>query len=111
MISIPIDAKICLHGAPVDLRNGFEGLSLAVYNSFGDHIEEDTYFVFLNSRRTRIKVLWWTSNNLAIWYARSRNGTFCPVGGLKRATVSHEEFQLLLRATPPKHLVNPHNIA
>lgn len=32
MISIPIDAKICLRGEPVDLCNGFEGLSFAVYN-------------------------------------------------------------------------------
>lgn len=32
MISISIDAKICLHEEPVDLRNGFEDLSFAVYN-------------------------------------------------------------------------------
>lgn len=98
-------SKIFLYGGSIDLRNGFEGLSFAARQAFGD-ILVDAYYVFLNRRRTRAKVLHWNGKNLSLWYTHSQKGVFSR-RHLKQACISPEEFQAILNACPPKHLLCP----
>lgn len=109
MISLPSDARIFLYGAHIDLRNGFEGLSLAASSIFKENIANDTYFVFLNRRRTRMKVLWWGSNDLAIWYTRSRKGVFCPRSPIN-TSISQREFYMILQGFTPEHLLDSQDL-
>lgn len=52
-------SKVFLYAKPTDMRKGFDGL----YGLVVEHLELDPscgyLFVFLNSHRTRIKVLHW----------------------------------------------------
>lgn len=107
MFSISKDARIFLHGKPVDLRNGFDGLSFLAHSAFKDEMIPNTYFVFINSRRTLIKVLFWSGNNLHIWYLRLRKGVFFPPYNLSNKKINFCDLNLMLNGQTPKHLFCP----
>ena len=54
------------------MRKSFEGLSVAVQETFPDLLMSGSYFVFLNKRRDHMKVLYWDAEGFAIWYKRKR---------------------------------------
>lgn len=76
MLAIAGKAKILLCQAPMDLRKGFEGLSVFVDILFGKSLTSGAYFVFLNRQRNRMKVLYWDNEGLAIWSKRLEKGSF-----------------------------------
>jgi len=76
MFSISGQARIFVFRDPVDLRKGSEGLSCVVEDTFGDELTSGAFFVFLNRKRDRMKVLYWDADGLAIWYKRLERGTF-----------------------------------
>lgn len=105
MLSIPDDAIIFLHGRPIDLRNGFDGLSYLAHTIFKNEMIPNTFFVFFNPRRTRIKILHWNGDNLSIWYLRLRKGVFFPPACLMSLQINKQELQMILNRQPPKHLL------
>ena len=105
MIPIPDNARIFLHGNPVDLRNGFDGLSFLAQSTFKNEMIADTYFVFFNPRRTRMKVLYCNGDNLVIWYIRLRKGVFFPPYKLMCAQICTSDFQMIIRRQTPKYLM------
>lgn len=109
MISIPDDARIFLHGGFVDLRNGFDGLSFAAHNSFKDEMSSKSYFVFINRRRTRMKILYWGCDHLAIWYTRLQKGVFFPPDGLVNASINRHQLQRILSGKTLEYLGCPHS--
>jgi transposase len=68
--------KVFLYSEPADMRRGFDGL----YGLVVEHMQLDPrlgyLFVFLNSPRTRIKILHWNHDGLAIFHKRLEKGTF-----------------------------------
>ena len=68
--------KVFLYGKPADMRKGFDGL----YGLVLEHMQIDPrlgyLFVFFNLQRTRIKVLHWNRDGLAIFHKRLERGTF-----------------------------------
>jgi len=103
MLQISKKTTIFIHGGPVDLRNGFEGLSFFAQQSFGKLVQEGLY-VFLNRRRTRAKVLHWNGENLSLWYTHSKEGVFSP-RHLKRMVINKNDFLNLLKGNPSKRLL------
>ena len=69
-------SKVFLYAKPADLRKGFDSL----YGLVLDHLELDPrlgyLFVFMNSQRTRLKILQWNTDGLAIFHKRLESGTF-----------------------------------
>lgn len=109
MLSVPGNARIFLFREPVDLRKGFEGLAHAVEVTFGNEVTSGAYFLFLNRRRNMIKILYWDSDGLVIWYKRLEKGTFSKAH-LKRQLMSRREFFMLLEGIIPKRLQHRHSI-
>lgn len=103
MLSLPGSARIFLFQAPTDLRKGFEGLSAAVEVIFRGELNSGAYFVFLNKPRNRMKVLYWDSDGLVIWYKRLEKGTFSK-RNLKDGKMERREFLMLLEGITPKRL-------
>lgn len=68
--------KVFLYGRAADMRKGFDGL----YGLVVEHMELDPrcgyLFVFLNTQRTRIKILHWNTDGLALFHKRLERGTF-----------------------------------
>lgn len=103
MLTFTGGSRIFLYQAPTDLRKGFEGLSTAVESTFQGELTSGAYFVFLNRRRNRMKVLYWDADGLAIWYKRLEKGSFA-----RRTTdkilLQRRDFFMLLEGITPKRL-------
>jgi len=110
MLSISGQARILLFRDPVDLRKGFEGLSSVVEDAFGNELTSGAFFVFLNRRRDRMKVLYWDADGLAIWYKRLERGSFSKPH-LKNQSINRKEFLMLLEGIIPKRIQRRHSIS
>jgi transposase len=69
-------SKVFIYSKPADMRKGFDGL----YGLVQDHMDLDPklgyLFVFMNGQRTRLKILHWNTDGLAIFQKRLEKGTF-----------------------------------
>ena len=95
----PID----LYDQAVDMRKSFDGLSTLVEAAFPGRLLNGSLFLFLNRRRTLIKILYWEGDGFAIWYKRLEKGTFsgCFSG---RRELTRQQFVLLLEGVVPRRL-------
>jgi transposase len=110
MLSISGNARIFLFKDPIDLRKGFEGLSHFVEQNFGNILTSGAYFIFLNRRRDRMKVLYWDADGLVIWYKRLEKGSFSRTH-LKKSTMTRKEFFMLLEGIIPKRLQHRYTVS
>lgn len=76
MLSLRPGVRIFISTEPVDLRKGFDGLSAIIEHQWGADPFSGDLFLFLNRRRTLLKLLYWDSDGYAIWYKRLERGTF-----------------------------------
>jgi transposase len=102
MLTISEKASIYFYGEPVDLRKGFEGLA-AIASDIIPNMTYETYFLFLNRKRNRIKILYWTSSNLFFWFVRSRKGVFAPKKSIT-SPISSVELGMILNCNFPSRL-------
>ena len=76
MFSLSERHRYFLYRAPTDMRKGFDGLSGAVRTDLGlDPLSGDV-FIFLNSRRTHMKLLVWEASGFVLYYKRLERGRF-----------------------------------
>lgn len=102
MLTLSGNAKIFLYQLPIDLRNGFEGLSAAVDKAFVNALPSGAFFVFLNKPRNRMKVLYWDNDGLAIWYKRLEKGKFSR--RTDKVLIERREFFMMLEGIVPQKL-------
>lgn len=76
MIGLSHGVKIHLCTKPTDMRRGFDGLSGMVASLLEQDPLSGHLFVFRNRNRDKLKILYWDSDGLAIWYKRLEQGTF-----------------------------------
>ena len=67
-----------LYRGACDMRKSFDGLSGLVRSELGRDPSNGEVFVFLNRRRTHLKLLHWESGGLVLYYKRLEKGTFTP---------------------------------
>lgn len=95
-------APIHLYLPPTDMRKSFHGLSALVY-ACGERPEAGAYYVFVNRRKTHVKILYWDHDGLVLWYKRLAKGQFRvppPCGG--RVVLSRRQLMLLLEGITPR---------
>jgi transposase len=76
MLSLPLPVRIYLCTRHADLRKSFDGLAQLVREFLGVDPLSGHLFVFRNKRGDRLKLLYWDSDGLAIWYKRLEQGSF-----------------------------------
>src|SRR5690606_1815348 len=59
-----------------DMRKSYDGLSGLVRQGLGRDPLSGEVFIFLNRRRTMIKILVWDRSGFVIWSKRLERGTF-----------------------------------
>jgi transposase len=75
MLSLTSAHRYLLRKAPTDMRKGFDSLCGLVRDELGRDPLSGEVFVFIGSRRDRIKLLLYESGGYVLWYKRLEKGT------------------------------------
>ena len=76
MLSLSLPGRVFLCLLPTDMRTSFDSLVGLVEQQLGQGPLAGDLFVFRSKRGDRLKLLYWDSDGLAIWYKRLEEGTF-----------------------------------
>lgn len=103
MIPVVGGTRLFLFRGQADMRKGFNGLSGLVEEHFAESLFSGALFVFLNRRRDRVKILYWDSGGLALWYKRLERGVFRMPSGHEGPAVelTSAELSMLLEGITP----------
>jgi len=82
---------------PTDMRKTYNGLSALVKNQLHDNPLNGHLYVFINRRRTQMKILFFDRNGYAIWSKRLEHGQFVfHHNGEQKQSLSFVQLQCLL---------------
>lgn len=103
MISLTAMHRIYLYRGACDMRKSFDGLCGIIRSDLGVDPLSGSLFVFVNRRRSMVKLLYWDRDGLALWYKRLERGCFilperCPGNG----HIEHRDLVMLLEGIVPK---------
>lgn len=76
MFSLGSSHHYYLYQSPCDMRKNMDGLSGLVSSELGRNPTSGEVFVFINRRRTHIKLLHWEAGGFVLYYKRLETGTF-----------------------------------
>lgn len=97
--------RVWLCTEPTDMRRSFDGLSGMVKHQLGENPLSGEMFVFINRRKTQMKVLYFDRSGYCIWSKRLVQGQFNyrPSASGKRA-LDWLQLKLLLEGIEVKKL-------
>ena len=103
MFGLTAATRICLYRSCCDMRKSFDGLCGIVRSDLGADPLSGSLFVFVNRRRSMVKLLYWDRDGLALWYKRLERGCFtlptrCPEDGY----IERRDLAMLLEGIVPK---------
>ena len=76
MITLPPQIRVFLYRQPTDMRKSFHGLVALTESALRQDPLSGSFFVFVNRRRDRIKILYWGQTGYCIWYQQLQRGTY-----------------------------------
>ena len=68
--------RVWLYTRPTDMRKSFDGLSALVRNALQEDPTSGHLFVFINRKRTQMKVLYFDRSGYCVWSKRLERGRF-----------------------------------
>jgi transposase len=103
MLPVSAATRIYLYRPPCDMRKSFDGLCGLIRNELNSDPLSGSLFVFLNRRRSMVKLLYWDRDGLAIWYKRLEKGTFnLPHHPAQDSRIDRLQLSFLLEGVVPK---------
>lgn len=89
---------VWLSTQPTDMRKSFDGLSALVRNHLGDDPLSGRWFVFINRKRTILKILGFEAGGFWVWGKRLDEGLYASWGspGVRKTALSRTELLALL---------------
>ena len=103
--------RVFAYCQPVDMRNGFEGLSALVTSQLQRDPLSGALFLFTNKTRTRAKVLHFDGSGLCIFAKRLERGRFVALWNYTDRTslaLTRAELELFLQGS---HLIGRFQLA
>lgn len=105
MLALTAATRIYLYRPVCDMRKSFAGLCGLIRQELAQDPLSGSLFVFCNRPRNRVKMLYWDSDGLAIWYKQLEKGTFrLPEGGATDGRIDRRALNLLLEGVLPKKM-------
>ena len=91
------NVEIWLYNSPVDMRKQFDGLAILAQTKLEQRVNTGALFVFINRRRTQMKILYYSEGGLCLWSKRLEKGTFHQVAGEgKKLNLNWAQLQCLI---------------
>lgn len=103
MLAITSNTRFFFYQHAVSMHKGFEGLSAIVEEVFPKELFTGAFFIFLNRKKDHMKILYWDSDGLAIWYKRLEKGAFISKN-ISEKKMTRKEFLMLLEGITPKKI-------
>ncbi|MEZ9411684.1 IS66 family insertion sequence element accessory protein TnpB [Vibrio lentus] len=91
--------RIWLCTLPTDMRRSFDGLSAMARNVMQQDPTNGDWFVFINRRRTQMRILYYAPGGYSLWCKRLEKGTFAT---LKKGSLTFSELMLLIEGIDVK---------
>jgi transposase len=105
MLALTAATRIYLYRPLCDMRKSFAGLCGLIRLELAQDPLSGSLFVFCNRHRNRVKLLYWDSDGLAIWYKRLEKGTFSlPDRDSTDSRIDRRDLSLLLEGVIPKKM-------
>jgi transposase len=108
MMFLPRAVKVYVAAAPCNLRKSFDGLSNEVREVLAKDPLSGHVFVFLNRRKTQVKLLLWTRGGFTVVHKRLERGTFSFAAQVTESARSVEvdvhELSMLLEGIDVRHV-------
>jgi transposase len=105
MLALTAATRIYLYRPSCDMRKSFDGLCGLIRAELNQDPLSGSLFVFCNRRRNMVKLIYWESDGLAIWYKRLEKGCFSiPRVHDTDSRIDRRELSLLLEGVIPKKL-------
>lgn len=76
MLNLPAPIRVFLYVVPTDMRKSFSGLHGLIVESLEKDPLSGDWFVFVNRRRDRLKIMTWEQDGFSIWYKKIESD--CP---------------------------------
>ena len=68
--------KIWLYSQPTDMRKSIDGLAIIVSEQLNQNPAGPDVFVFYNTAKNKLKILYYHKNGFCLWYKRLEKGRF-----------------------------------
>jgi transposase len=89
--------RVWLYAPPTDMRKSFDGLSALVRRKLAEDPTSGQLFVFINRRRTQMKVLYFEQGGYCLWSKRLEAGRFhCNTQAGDKVRLSWTELKLII---------------
>jgi transposase len=108
MLHLTTSCNYYLYAGHTDMRKGFDGLCGIIKSQMSLNALGGSVFIFMNRRRTQVKLLLWEGDGFAIYYKRLEQGTFeLPLSSDSCSTVSLDarQLQFILQGVSLKRIV------
>lgn len=76
MFTTPSGRRIWLYAQPTDMRKSFRGLIALVRHHLHEVPTSGAYFVFINRRKTQMRILYFEPSGYCLWSKRLEQGQF-----------------------------------
>ena len=95
--------RVFLYGAPVDMRNSFDGLYALARHGLKQDPLNGQLFAFINRRATQMRVLYWDRSGWCLWAKRLEAGRFIrDWGELRHREMDWTALKLMLEGIEVK---------
>ncbi len=93
------DLKVFVYQEYIDLRAGFNKLSMVVRDKIGAKIVDGDLYLFLGKNRKRLKAICYDGTGLVLITKRMERGRFMSLEDLEEKEITVEELDWLLRGS------------
>lgn len=91
------NVRIWLYTHPTDMRKSFNGLCALVSGVLQENPTSGALFVFINRRKTHIKILYFDGSGFCLWFKRLEQGQFnYRSEGCEKQSMDWTQLKLLL---------------
>lgn len=107
MLHLSASCNYYLYCGHADMRKGFDSLNGIVKSRMALDALNGSVFIFLNRRRTRIKLLLWEGDGFSIYYKRLEKGTYelpANTGGSSALPMDARQLQFILQGVSLKKI-------
>lgn len=94
-----------LYSQPCDMRKSFHTLAAVVRGQMQLNVLSGAGFVFINKRRTHLKLLLWEGDGFSLYYKRLERGTFEHPATGSNYQISYTKLLLILQGIETKKVV------